>query len=191
MMTISTLGFAEKRTLAVLALLCGASGLSACDYFAEDKVEEGRPTPLATAGHAPLATPAAPQSGQTDAGDAVALDLDGDGKADSVRIARVGHYVVDDPISVANGDGTTQLPDIDWDQDAVVVKFGSGAEKAVNFPFVRSIAAIANGNETAKLAESMGCVVPVGGQALLAEAEEGAMIIHRTREGLVAEACAE
>lgn len=191
---MSTSGFPDKRVWGLAALSVSVLGLSGCDFFAKDERAAGEPVAAASASPVTPANgpPAAPaEVGLAgDATDPLALDLDGDGKADSVRIARVGHYVVDDPLTVKAGNAAT-LPDIDWNQDAVVVKLASGGEKAVNFPNVRSIAAMRSGSPAEKRARGLGCDIPPAGQALLAEAEEGAMVIHRTSEGLVAEACAE
>lgn len=187
---MSTSGFSDKRILAVAVLLIGAAGLWGCDRWSSDEAAEV-PATAAAASPAQPAQPVAKADTALETDKPSALDIDGDGQADSVRIARVGHYVVDDPIAVKAGNGAVALPEVDWNQDAVVVKLASGAEKAVNFPNVRTVAPMRIGSEVEMRARGLGCTIPASGQALLAEAEEGNMVIHRGKDGLVAEACGE
>lgn len=190
---MSTSGFADKRVIAIAVLIGALGALWACDYLGNDRT----PQPAATQSAAtPAATQAAPSPTKTappPAGGAAsaALDIDGDGQADSARIARVGYYAVSDPIAFKAGSDPATPLEVNWNEDAVVIKLASGGEKAINFGSVSSIAALRAGDAVARHAQSLGCTVPPSGQSLLAEGESGSMILHTGKDGLVAEACSE
>ncbi len=186
---MSTSASPERRWLLIgtVALLLGGAGwawLSSSD-----------PAPVLAPAPPPAAAPTAPTAPALPApvaaaATSVAIDLDGDGKADSARIAKRGYYVVDDPIAF-KGEGGASAPEVDLGKDAVVVKLSNGTEQAVNFPHADRLALIRPGNKAEEQAKAAGCEIPADRRGLLAQGEDGAVLIHRADGKLLAEACSE
>ncbi len=196
-MRISGLPDRVFATAVTAAALAAMPMLSGCDRIkqrlqgeqqhagaAEKTAAEPKVEPSAPVASPPTAPPA---SGPTE----LALDIDGDGRADSVRIARVGHFAVDDPVAVQSDDGTIVEPVIDWEKDAIVIKLASGREVALNFPHVQSLALIRPGSRGAADALSLGCTPDKEVRGLLAKAEEGSVVVHLKGGRIVAQSCGE
>ena len=186
--------FATAATVAALAAMPVLSGCDRIKQRLQGEQQHADATEKTVAGpkaepSAPTASPptAPPASGPTE----LAIDIDGDGSADSVRIARVGHFAVDDPVAVKSEDGTIAEPVIDWKKDAIVIKLASGREVALNFPHVQSLTLIRPGSRGTAEALSLGCTADKETRGLLAKAEEGSVVVHLEGGRIIAESCGE
>jgi hypothetical protein len=162
-------------------------GLASCDRDKPKPPMPERQPPVARveAAHAksaPSRTAAAEQH-------SVAIDIDGDGAADSVRIAPVGEYVVTDGIGLRDEDGSiTDMP-VNWKQTAIIVKLSSGPEQALNFPSVQNVDAVRKGSALSDTAKGLGCKTIGDRQSLLARGEGGSMLVTYEGGRLIAEPC--
>lgn len=160
-----------------------------CDRWIRRAEQTAAPSGLPDALTARPAPSATPKPSVEAAGLQETLDLDGDGAAETARIARVGEYSVTDAIGFVGEGGSGRGSRVDPNQDAVIVRFSSGREQAINFPFVEAIAKVAESNDAAATARALGCDPPEQGQALLARGEEGAMLIGYAKGSLFARPC--
>ena len=187
-----TSGLSDKAF--IFALLAGALALAGCDWIKQRSQGEGsrrtetteKAAGVAKAGAAASSLPPA-ASGATE----LSTDIDGDGRVDTVRIARVGHFAVENPIAVKSIDGSITEPAVDWEKDAIIVKLGSGGEFALNFAQVQSLASIRPGSRGQAELQSLGCPTGKQGRGLLAKAEEGSVVMRVEGGRIVAESCGE
>ncbi|WP_088309671.1 hypothetical protein [Novosphingobium sp. B 225] len=183
---MSTSASPERRWLLIGGVILLLGGAGWAFLSSSDPAPPSAPPPLPAAVPAAPAPPPTPP--QVAAPTSVAIDLDGDGKADSARIAKRGYYVVDDPIAF-KGEGAATAPEVDLGKDAVVVKLSNGTEKAINFSHADRLASLRPGNKAEQQAKAAGCRIPADGRGLLAQGEDGAVLIHRENGEMLAEAC--